>query len=117
MPVHRSIIRRRARGQAAVLAALCFIVLVGFLGLAIDGSNAFGQRRRLANATDAAAMAGTRALVAAFNNSGTGFRNNSGTRAYNAIEEFLTSRHELSDGTVSWRATWPSEPSGLSRST
>lgn len=102
--MNRRLIVRRAEGQSAVLAALCFAVMVGFLGLAIDGSNAFGQRRRLANATDAAALAGARALLARRNDSGAGFRNNSGTRTFDAIEEFLTTRHELSDGAVSWRA-------------
>lgn len=50
------------RGQALVLIALAFAALLALLALAIDGGNAYGQRRRAQNAADAAALAGARRL-------------------------------------------------------
>lgn len=91
------LLHSRRPGQAAVLAALCFVLLVGALGLAIDGASAFGERRRISAATDAAAMAGSRALLANLS------RGNGGTRVNNAIEEFLTDRHDLG-ATLTWQA-------------
>ena len=51
------------RGQALIIMALAMVVLVGFLALAIDGGNAYAQRRLMQNAADAAALAGVRALA------------------------------------------------------
>lgn len=76
-------------GQALLLAALAFVLLIGALGLAIDGANAFGQRRRMANATDAAALAATRELIAVQRDSG------DGTTINTAIGDFLTDRHGI----------------------
>ena len=50
------------RGQAIVILALAMIVLLLFAGLAIDGGNAYVERRRSQNAADAAALAGARQL-------------------------------------------------------
>ncbi len=53
----------RARsGQTLVLVALMLTALIGLAALAIDGNNAYAQRRRAQNAADAGALAGTRAL-------------------------------------------------------
>jgi len=46
------------RGQAIVLIALTLAVLVGMAALAIDGSRAYGLRRDLQAAVDAAALTG-----------------------------------------------------------
>jgi len=51
------------KGQALVIAALAMVVLVGFLALAIDGGNAYAQRRLMQNAADAGALAGAWALA------------------------------------------------------
>lgn len=53
----------RAAGQSIVLVALAIVVLVAMAGLGLDGANAFNQRRNTANAADAAAMAGSNALI------------------------------------------------------
>jgi len=45
------------RGQALVMIAIALIVLVGILGLVIDGGNAFLDRRKAQNAADSAALA------------------------------------------------------------
>lgn len=91
-------LKHAERGQALVLAALAFVLLVGALGLAIDGANAFGQRRRVANATDAAALAATRELIAVQRDNGTG-------TAINAvISDFLTDRHRFDAADLSFNA-------------
>jgi len=53
---------RAARGQVLVIFALASLVLLGALGLAIDGGYDYIQRRGMQNAADAAALAGTRAI-------------------------------------------------------
>ena len=52
----------RQEGQLLVIAALAMVLLVGLLALAIDGGNAYAQRRAMQNAADAAALAGAHAL-------------------------------------------------------
>ena len=46
------------RGQAIVLVALGFVVLLGFAALAVDGSMVYADRRFAQNAADAASLAG-----------------------------------------------------------
>ena len=53
---------RGGRGQALVLLGLAFAGFLALVALAIDGGNAFVQRRRAQNAADAAALSGTRRL-------------------------------------------------------
>ena len=50
------------RGQALILVAFALIGVLAFVGLAIDGGTLFLHRRRVQNASDSGAMAGTRAL-------------------------------------------------------
>lgn len=52
----------KSRGQALVLIALAFVGLLALTALALDGSNAYGQRRRAQNAADAGALTGARFL-------------------------------------------------------
>jgi len=52
----------RNRGQALVLIAIAFIGLLALTALALDGSNAYGQRRRAQNGADAGALTGARFL-------------------------------------------------------
>ncbi|MBI3923649.1 MAG: Tad domain-containing protein, partial [Armatimonadetes bacterium] len=52
-----------SRGQTLVVIAFSLIVTLLFAGLAIDGSNAYQQRRRMQNAADAGAMAGARDIA------------------------------------------------------
>jgi len=54
--------RRPAPGQALVIFALSSLVLLGALGLAIDGGYDYIQRRGMQNAADAAALAGAGAI-------------------------------------------------------
>src|SRR3982075_1218853 len=48
---------KREQGQALVLIALAMLVILGFLGLAVDGGHAYWERRILQNAVDAGALA------------------------------------------------------------
>ena len=50
------------RGQALLQVALLMVVLLSFVALAVDVGNAYGRRRRMQNAADAAALAGAREL-------------------------------------------------------
>jgi Flp pilus assembly protein TadG len=89
---------QRNEGQAIVLAALAFIVLVGALGLALDGANAYNQRRHANNAADAAAMAGTRALLDANEDGG------KNRDIFDAVETYLDTHLPASNGTLTWNA-------------
>src|SRR6185503_8867856 len=51
------------RGQALIIFALAAIALFGIVGLAIDGSAKFSDRRHAQNAADSAALAGALAIV------------------------------------------------------
>jgi len=55
----------RERGQALVIVVFALIGLLIVAGLAIDGGMVFLERRRMQNAADAAALAGTRLLAKA----------------------------------------------------
>lgn len=54
--------RKREHGQSLVIVALMAVVLIGAVGLAVDGGNTYGQRRIAQNAADAASVAGTYTL-------------------------------------------------------
>lgn len=45
-------------GQVLIITALCMVVLIGFLGMAVDIGSVRYEQRRLQNAADAAALAG-----------------------------------------------------------
>lgn len=54
---------RTERGQTIVLIAVAIVGLVGFTALAIDGGNAFSDRRNAQNAADTAALSAALAKV------------------------------------------------------
>ena len=58
-----AILRGSHKGQAVVMVALALVVLMGSLGLAIEGGRAYAERRAMQNAADAGALAGARALA------------------------------------------------------
>ncbi|HMO57051.1 MAG TPA: pilus assembly protein TadG-related protein [Roseiflexaceae bacterium] len=90
---------RRASGQSIVLVALTLLLLVAFSGLGVDGANAFNQRRNATNAADAAALAGTRALIAQ-KQAGGGAQ----SAVFAAIEDYLQT-HGLENGIdLQWEA-------------
>ena len=56
---------RAQSGQTLVILLFAMVGLLAMMGLAIDGSIVFLERRRMQNAGDAAALAGTRELAGA----------------------------------------------------
>jgi hypothetical protein len=54
---------RGQRGQTLMIFVLMLSVLIGFLGLVMDGGEAFHSRRQMQNAADAGALAGTYVLL------------------------------------------------------
>ena len=55
-------IRRNERGATMVFIALSMVSVLTMVGLVVDGSRAFSERRQMQNAADQAALAGARAL-------------------------------------------------------
>lgn len=93
-------IRRRAEGQAVIIIALAFVVLIAFLGLALDGANAFSQRRHVSNAADAASLAATRVLIEIKSDGRHGEVINT------TINEFLLTDHGIDPAAVTWQASY-----------
>ena len=58
--------RRKSRGQSIVVIALSMIFLVSMVALAVDGGSMYTQRRAAQNATDSAAIAGTKLFLTYF---------------------------------------------------
>ncbi len=54
---------QQEEGATLVYFALVLFVLLGIASIALDGSNAYAQRRRMQTAADASALAGARALA------------------------------------------------------
>jgi hypothetical protein len=59
----RSAGRARSKGQSLLLFALALVVVLSFVGLALDGGLALSKRRAMQNAADAAAFAGAREVA------------------------------------------------------
>jgi Flp pilus assembly protein TadG len=59
--------RSHERGQILVLFAVGAIVLIGMVGLVLDGGDTYGQRRAEQNGADLAAMAGANAYMNVYN--------------------------------------------------
>jgi len=55
--------RKAERGQILVLFTIAIVVVIGMLGLVLDGGSAFAQRRDEQNASDLAALAGANAYL------------------------------------------------------
>jgi Putative Flp pilus-assembly TadE/G-like len=59
--------KQRQQGQIMAIFALSLLGILAMAGVVIDGGNIYVQRRTAQNAADAAALGGTRALLAALN--------------------------------------------------
>lgn len=55
--------RRGERGQTLVLSALLIVVLIGFVGLTVDGGEAAAEQQLVRNAADGSALAAAYSLV------------------------------------------------------
>ena len=76
---------RQDRGQIIIIFALALVVLVGMVGLLVDGGAVFAQQRVAQNGSDGAATAG--ALVVAQN---LGPATRTGDQVYDAIDNVAT---------------------------
>jgi hypothetical protein len=64
--MNQRVLRRKQQGQTIVLIAGALIALLALVALAVDGGNAFAQRRIAQNGTDGAAMAGVTQMNSIF---------------------------------------------------
>jgi len=55
--------RHRERGQILVMFVVAIFVVVGVIGLVLDGGSAFAQRRNEQNVADLSSMAGATAYL------------------------------------------------------
>lgn len=83
----RAYLLRAERGQALIVVALSMVGLIAMLALILDGGNMFVQRRRMQNAADAGAIAGTRELALA----------STDEQVYNRIKEYTVIRNGADD--------------------
>lgn len=60
--------QRREKGQVIVIVAIAFVIILGFVGLAIDAGMVYSDRRFAQNAADAAALAGASVAALDFEN-------------------------------------------------
>jgi hypothetical protein len=82
-----------------VFVGLALVVLVALTGLAVDGANAFNQRRNATNGADAAAVAGTRAITVQKKAGG-----GDSSAVFSEIESYLV-KHHLDDALgLEWSA-------------
>jgi hypothetical protein len=54
---------RSEKGQSLIMVLITLPVLLGMMGLVVDGAHAFGEKRRTQNAADAAALAAAQNLI------------------------------------------------------
>ena len=76
-------IRAAEEGAVAIIVAVCFVMLLGFLALGLSVGNLYLEQRRLQTRTDLAAMAGAANLLEA------------GTRAADVLEQNGVPPHGL----------------------
>ena len=61
--------QKSEKGQALAFIVVGFIVILGFVGLAIDGGRVYSDRRHAQNSSDASSLAGAAAASLALENS------------------------------------------------
>jgi len=97
--------RSSEKGQVLVLVVLGFVVLLGFVALAIDGSMVYSDRRFAQNASDASSLAGGGAAALSLENSYVMYPNfkcsdSKVKAAENAAETAAVSRAGSNDFTI-----------------
>jgi hypothetical protein len=61
--------QKSEKGQAIAFIVVGFVIILGFVGLAIDGGRAYSDRRHAQNSSDAASLAGGAAAALSLENS------------------------------------------------
>jgi Flp pilus assembly protein TadG len=107
--------RARRRGQAMVIFALTFVVLVGFAGLSLDATHLYLVQHTAQKAADAAALAAGKRLAGATQQSPVPNSNDLAAIAahdFTAADGFITTRSTACDTTTTvgsitrFKATW-----------
>ncbi len=96
-------IRRRQRGQAAVIVALGGVTLIALVGLALDGGMAVGAYRHAQNAADAGALAAARQV---YLNALTGATSNPTTLSPVASAEVQRNSAQLGETSGGATSSW-----------
>lgn len=85
--------RASEKGQALILLVLAFIVLLGFVALAIDGGMVYADRRHSQNAADASSLAGGGAAALSLENNYVDYEDwncsNPGNNVYAKIQDAM----------------------------
>ena len=61
--------KKSEKGQALIFIVIGFVIILGFVGLAIDGGRVYSDRRHAQNSADAASLAGSAAAALNMENS------------------------------------------------
>jgi Flp pilus assembly protein TadG len=80
--------RSRESGQTLVVSIIFMVVLIGFVGLAVDGGNVLLQRRNMQGVADASAMAGVMEV------------SRSTTSANATARDYVTSKNASDNATI-----------------
>jgi Flp pilus assembly protein TadG len=88
-------------GQSMVLIAIALVGLIAFVGLALDGANAYQQRTQMQTAADSAAMAGAREVILESNQS----------TIWSRLNEYAVTRNLASSFTATYYPGGQSLPS------
>src|ERR1700736_1787170 len=97
----------RRGGQAMVIFALIFVVLVGFAGLSLDATHLYLVQHTAQKAVDAAALAAGKRLAGATQQSPVPNSNDLAAVAahhFTAAHGFITTRNTSCDGTTTSRS-------------
>lgn len=104
--------RPRERGQVLVLFAGGLITLILFVGLVVDGGNAFLSRRDGQNAADLGALAGTKTLADTWRRTGAQAGVYAGTNAYQSIATTMAANNCAVGSDCTWTARYVGPRSG-----
>ena len=94
------------RGQILILFAGGLITLILFVGLVVDGGNAFLNRRDGQNSADLGALAGTKKLADTWRQTGGQSGVYAGTNAYQAIATTMTANNCTTADNCTWTARY-----------
>ncbi|HVD01780.1 MAG TPA: Tad domain-containing protein [Candidatus Dormibacteraeota bacterium] len=103
--------RRSQKGQAIVLIGLMLLVLLGMVGLAVDGGRAYVDRREVQDAVDAGSLAAGDNFL---NSNSQSAAESAASREYAANERITGSETDTNWGTDHATASWSGYPGTFS---
>src|SRR5258708_5458805 len=102
--------RNSQKGQAIVLIGLMLLVLLGMVGLAVDGGRAYVDRREVQDAVDAGALAAGDNFL---NSNSQSAAESAASREYAANERITGSETDFGWGSDAAFASWSGYPGSL----